>query len=123
MLMAKAMERGHMDRKIISVSQKRQITIPLKFFKQLNLETEVECFVQNNSLVIRPIRSDQSEFSVEILKDLVAQGFSSDELVRQFETESKKIKKAIGIMQEEAERIASGEVPAASYSDLFGKEN
>ena len=123
MLMAKAMERGHMDRKIISVSQKRQITIPLKFFKQLNLETEVECFVQNNSLVIRPIRSDQSEFSVEILKDLVAQGFSGEELVRQFETESKNIKKAIGIMQEEAERIASGEVPAASFEDLFGKEN
>lgn len=123
MLMAKAMERGHMDRKIISVSQKRQITIPLKFFKQLNLETEVECFVQNNSLVIRPIRSDQSEFSVEILKDLVAQGFSGDELVRQFETKSKNIKKAIAIMQEEAERIASGEGPAASFDDLFGKEN
>ena len=111
-----------MDRKIISVSQKRQITIPLKFFNQLNLETEVECFVQNNSLVIRPIRNDQAEFSVEVLKDLIAQGLSGDELVRQFEAESRNIKKAIGIMVEESERIASGETPAATFDDVFGKE-
>ncbi|BBB93370.1 MAG TPA: AbrB/MazE/SpoVT family DNA-binding domain-containing protein [Methylomusa anaerophila] len=122
-MLAKTMERDHMDRKIISVSPKRQITIPLKYFKQLALETEVECFVQNNSLVIRPIRNDQAEFSVEILKDLVAQGLSGDELIRQFEVENKKIKKAIGIMVEESERIASGEIPAASFDDVFGKEN
>ena len=122
-MLAKTMERVHMDRKIISVSQKRQITIPLKFFNQLNLESEVECFVQNNSLVIRPIRNDQAEFSVEILKDLIAQGFSGDELVRQFESESRNIKKAIGIMVEESERIASGETPGATFDDVFGKEN
>lgn len=121
-MLAKTMERVHMDRKIISVSQKRQITIPLKFFNQLNLETEVECFVQNNSLVIRPIRNDQAEFSVEVLKDLIAQGLSGDELVRQFEAESRNIKKAIGIMVEESERIASGETPAATFDDVFGKE-
>lgn len=122
-MLAKAMERGHMERKIISVSPKRQITIPLKFFKQLGLENEVECFVQDNSLVIRPIRSDQSEFAVEILKDLIAQGYSGDELVRRFEVESKNIKRAISIMIEESERIASGETPAASFDDVFGKEN
>lgn len=119
----KTMERGQMDRKIISVSPKRQITIPLKYFKQLALETEVECFVQNNSMVIRPIRNDQGEFSVEILKELVAQGLSGNELVRRFEVESKKIKQAIGIMVEESERIASGEIPAASFDDVFGKDN
>lgn len=122
-MLAKIMERGHMDRKIISVSQKRQITIPLKFFKQLGLDTEVECFVQNDSIVIRPIRNNQGEFSVEILKDLVDQGLSGDELVRQFEVESRNIKKAIGIMVEESERIASSEIPAATFADVFGNEN
>ena len=120
---AKIMERGHMDRKIISVSQKRQITIPLKFFKQLGLDTEVECFVQNDSIVIRPIRTNQGEFSVEILKELVEQGLSGDQLVRQFEVESRNIKKAIGIMVEESERIASSEIPAATFADVFGKKN
>ena len=60
---------------------------------------------------------------MEILKDLVAQGFSGDELIRQFEVESKNIKRAIGIMEDEAESIASGEIPAASFDDVFGKEN
>ena len=122
-MFAKIMERGHMDRKIISVSQKRQITIPLKFFKQLGLDTEVECFVQNDSLVIRPIRNNQGEFSVEILKELVDQGLSGDQLVHQFEVESRNIKKAIGIMVEESERIASSKIPAATFADVFGKEN
>ena len=39
------LERGHMDRKIIAVSSKRQITIPQKFYERLQLSNEVECFV------------------------------------------------------------------------------
>lgn len=116
-------ERVPLDRKIISVSPKRQITIPLKFYKELALGNEVECYIQNGALVIRPIRRGEGEFSVEILKDLVAQGYSGDELVRRFEIESKNIRKAIGMMLEEAERIASGEVPAATFEDVFGTED
>ena len=122
-MLAKILERGHMNRKIISVSSKRQITIPLKFFKQLGLENEVECFIQDNSIVIRPIHNNQGEFSVEILKDLVAQGLTGDELVQQFAVESKNIRNAVNILIEESERIASGEIPAATFDDVFGKEN
>lgn len=121
-MLAKMMERGRVDRKIISVSQKRQITIPLKFFKQLGLETEVECFIQDDALVIRPLRSGHDDFSVEILKDLIAKGVSGDNLVRQFELETKNIRTAIGIMTSEAERIAAGEIPAASFDDVFSED-
>ena len=121
-MLAKIMERGHMDRKIISVSQKRQITIPLKFFKQLGLETEVECFVKDDTIVIRPFHNTHDDFSVEILKDLVAKGVSGDELVRQFEVETKNIRTAIGNMTAEAERIATGESPAATFDDVFGED-
>ena len=67
--------------------------------------------------------SKQSPISSEILRDLVAQGLSGNDLIRQFEVESTKIKKAIRIMTEESERIASGESPAASFDDVFGKDN
>ena len=120
---ANTMESGHMGRKIISVSPKRQITIPLKFYKQLGMENEVECFVQNGALVIRPISNGQNELSIEILKDLVAQGYSGDALVRRFEDEHKVIRKAVSIMLDEAELIASGEVSAASFADVFGQED
>lgn len=121
-MLAKMMERGHVDRKIISVSQKRQITIPLKFFKQLGLETEVECFIQNDALVIRRLRNGHENFSVEILKDLIARGVSGENLVRQFEQETKNIRTAIGIITSEAERIAAGESPAASFDDVFSED-
>lgn len=115
--------RDPQDRKIISISQKRQITIPLKYFKQLNLGSELECFVQNNAIVLRPIHSEQNEFSVEILRDLVAAGLSGEDLIRNFEVECKNIKKAIGHMTNEAKHIASGEIPAAKFDDIFGKDD
>ena len=117
------MESGQMERKILSISPKRQITIPHKFYKQLGLETEVECFVQNGALVIRPIRNKENELSIEILKDLVTQGYSGEELIRRFEYEHKVIRKAVGIMLDEAELIASGEISAASFEDIFGTED
>ena len=59
-----------MDRKTISVSKKRQITIPLQFYKHLDLDNEVECSLEDGAIVIRPVHRGTSEFSVEILKDL-----------------------------------------------------
>lgn len=122
-MIAKSLECEHMERKIISISQKRQITIPLKFYKQLHLENEVECIVQDGALVIRPLQTNQEGFSVEILKDLVTQGYSGDELVSRFEAETKNIRKAIGVMLDEAEQIASGEKPAATFDDVFKMED
>ncbi|NLC68511.1 MAG: AbrB/MazE/SpoVT family DNA-binding domain-containing protein [Clostridiaceae bacterium] len=117
------MERDIMDRKIISVSKKRQITIPLQFYKRLNLGNEVECILEDGKMIIKPINLEPSEFSVEILKDLVSQGYSGDELVRQFEIQSKNIKKAVAGMLEEAEAIAAGKKPAADFDDVFGPED
>lgn len=116
-------ERDVMDSKIISVSSKRQITIPLKFYKQLNLENEVECSLENGALVIRPLNRDTGEFSVEILRDLVSQGYSGEELIKRFAIQSKNIKKAISKMLEEADEIATGEKPAASFDDVFDSED
>ncbi len=116
-------ERDVMDSKIISVSAKRQITIPLKFYKQLNLEKEVVCSLEDGAIVIRPLRRDDGDFSVEILKDLVSQGYSGEELIKRFEAQNKSIKKAIGKMLEEAEQIVAGEKPAAGFKDVFGSED
>lgn len=117
------MERDIMDRKIISVSKKRQITIPLKFYKHLGLGSEVECYLKDGAIVIRPLHREPSELSVEILKDLISQGYSGDELVKRFEIQSKNIKKAVTNMLEEADAIATGEKPATNFNDIFGSED
>ncbi len=120
---ATVMERDNMDRKIISVSKKRQITIPLKYYKHLGLDNEVECTLEDGAIVIRPLKREPSEFSVEILKDLINQGYSGDELVKQFEAQSKNIKKAVMHMLEEADTITAGEKKSESFEDIFGPEN
>ena len=118
-----AMERDTMDRKIISVSKKRQITIPLQFYRHLDLDNEVECSLEDGAVVIRPLTREPSEFSVEILKDLISQGYSGDELIKEFEKQRKSIKNAITNMLEEADAIAAGEKSSASFDDIFSSDN
>jgi bifunctional DNA-binding transcriptional regulator/antitoxin component of YhaV-PrlF toxin-antitoxin module len=112
-----------LENKIISVSKKRQITIPLKFYNELNLGNEVECYVENNSLIIKPLIRDTSNFSVEILKDLVSKGYSGSELVKEFEEQSKYIAGSISKLIQEGNDIASGKIEGASYEDIFNDED
>lgn len=64
-----------MQKKKINVSLKRQIAIPLLFYKELGIESEVECFVKDDALVIRLVHDFSGPFAVEILDDFVKQGF------------------------------------------------
>jgi len=123
--MAKNAVRGSsMERKIISVSGKRQITIPQKYFEMLGFSNEAECILQNNAIVIRPIRENTgSEFSEQILADLIAQGFSGQELLVKFKEVSKKITPAMDKLIDEADRIAKGDPKSATMSDIFGAED
>jgi bifunctional DNA-binding transcriptional regulator/antitoxin component of YhaV-PrlF toxin-antitoxin module len=113
---------GAMDRKIIRITGKRQITIPLKFYEKLGLGKEVECFIEKNALVVRPLSQDGGEFSIEILKDLVSQGYSGDELVAKFAEERQNMKAAIGALLREGKEIAAGKKKSESMQDIFGKD-
>lgn len=94
-----------MDTKRISVSGKRQITIPQKYFEKLNIGDEVECLMTDSEIIIRPIRQE-TEFAEEILKDLIAKGLQGDQLLTEFKNTRAKIRPAIKRMIEEAEQAA-----------------
>ena len=111
-----------MDRKIINVTGKRQITIPLKFYEKLGFGKEIECFLTDDSVVLRPFLNSDDNFTMEILKDLVSQGYNGDELLAKFVERRADIKKAIGILIEEADEIAEGKRKGASTKDIFGEE-
>lgn len=113
-----------MEKKKVSISSKRQITIPQKFFSMLGFDTEAECIVRGNELVIRPVKTDSSgEFDEFILADLISQGYTGNELLEAFKAERKKIRPAVEKMLEEAERIARGEGEYYTYDDIFGTED
>ncbi len=112
-----------MEMKKVSISAKRQITIPQKFFAMLGFDTEAECMVRGNELVIRPVKTNTGgEFAEQILEDLVAQGYSGMELLERFKKAQKEVRPAVEAMLMEAERVADSESEYASYGDVFGGE-
>ena len=112
------------ERKTIRISEKRQITIPQKFFQQLGFESEAECSMEGDALVIRPVyRGNSGEFAEEILADLIAQGYSGDALLMAFKSEQRKIRPAVERMIEEADALAESEYHGVSLNDLFGAED
>ena len=115
---------NQVERKIISISGKRQVTIPQKYFELLGFGGEAECVLQNNAIIIRPIRGfDDSHFSEQILADLIEQGYSGKELLEKFKTMNKKISSAVGNLIVESDNIAKGKTHGSTMQDVFGVED
>jgi len=114
----------YMERKIISVSNKRQVTIPKKYFEALGFSSEAECILQKNSIIIRPVCVNTgSEFSEQILADLISQGFSGQELLDKFKELSNKVTPAMKKLISEADSIATGAKRSDAMSDIFSAED
>ena len=114
---------GIMDIKKVSISAKRQITIPQKFFMQLGFDDEAECIVRGNELVIRPVRNNAGgEFAEQILADLIRQKLSGDELLRKFKEAQKRVRPAVEDLLEEASKAALSDSGFETYDDVFGSE-
>ncbi|XEQ94783.1 hypothetical protein SCACP_36820 [Sporomusa carbonis] len=112
-----------MLKKRISVSQKRQITIPIEFFTNLGIDKEVDCYLQNNAIVIRPVRDNTGEFDEEILADLIAQGLSGPELLERFKETRRNVRPAVERLLDEARLAAAGKAQFSTYEDVFGSES
>ena len=109
--------------KRISISVKRQLTIPLQYFEELGFGSEAYCEVVDNKLVIRPIKTEASgEFDEFILADLIAQGLTGNELLEAFKAERKKIRPAVERMLAEASEMVKSGKGLYTLDELFGPE-
>ena len=112
-----------MDKKIVSISSKRQITIPQKFFTHLGFADEAECIVRGNELVIRlAAKTSGGEFAEMILEDLIKKGFSGEQLLSEFKAMQAKVRPAVEAMLKDAENAAKGIGEYSTYEDIFGTE-
>lgn len=113
-----------MERRIIRISGKRQVTIPQKYFEALGFGTEAECILHDNAIVIRPIKENAGgEFAEHILADLIAQGLSGAELLARFREMSQQIAPAMRKLIDEADDIAKGSKKGATMDDVFKAED
>ena len=112
-----------LEKKTVSISSKRQITIPQKFFTLLGFSEEAECIVRGNELVLRPAKPvSGGEFAENILAELIGRGLSGEELLSAFKEEQAKVRPAVEAMLADAENAASGVGEYATYEDVFGAE-
>jgi bifunctional DNA-binding transcriptional regulator/antitoxin component of YhaV-PrlF toxin-antitoxin module len=110
------------ERKRVTISVKRQFTIPQKYYEALGFESDAECFLQNGGIFIRPLRSEPSDFSEEILADLVEQGLSGQELLVRFKEQTKKIRPAVQKLIGEADEAAKSGSGKQSIDDFFSSK-
>ena len=111
------------EKKIVSISSKRQITIPQNFYSALGFTNEAECIIRGNELVIRPARqASGGEFAEMILSDLIAQGLNGEELLARFREEQAKIRPAVESMLSDAQKAANGTGEYSTYDEIFGTE-
>ena len=117
------MEKYIMKPKRISVSSKRQITIPIEYCKELNITNEVECIIKDNSIIIRPvINTSQNNFADLILEDLIKEGYKGMELLEKFKERNKQIEDGINKITEEADKVAEDEAPYYTLEDTFKED-
>ncbi|MCL1941043.1 MAG: hypothetical protein FWG09_03800 [Synergistaceae bacterium] len=110
-------------RKIISVSPKRQLTIPQKYYDFLGFDNEAECILQDDGLLIRPVRdTGGGEFSEQILSELIAEGHEGTALLEKFRERSQAIRPAVRKLIEEAEDFARSGEGRVPLDELFGAE-
>ena len=112
--------KGKIERKVISISMKRQLTIPQKYYTALGFDNEAECILQGESLLIRPIReTNYGEFSEQILSDLIAQNYEGQMLLEKFKEYSRAVRPAMQKLIDEADRFAKNGEGRIPMDELF----
>lgn len=105
--------------KSITISQKRQITIPKQYFEEFGFEEEAECIPQADGILIRPKKSESYDFSTEILQDLIKEGYAGEALLSKFKETKEKVRPGIIRMIDEADNIAEGLGDYCTIEDIF----
>ncbi|WP_040227318.1 AbrB/MazE/SpoVT family DNA-binding domain-containing protein, partial [Bhargavaea cecembensis] len=78
----------------IRISEKRQITIPKRFYDQLGMTDSLICELRDGELLLRPVPVEAG-FSEEILKELLQEGYEGEELFQEFQKRKAKDRSAV----------------------------
>lgn len=109
------------EQKRVTITSKRQFTIPQKFFTELGFDREAVCTLGDGMLIIEPAKSENGgEFAEQILADLIAEGYSGQDLLSEFKSRQSKVRPAVEKMLKVAKDAANGIGEYYSYEDIFG---
>ena len=109
------------EQKKVTITSKRQFTIPQKFFTELGFDREAVCTLGDGMLIIEPAKFENGgEFAEQLLADLIAEGYSGQDLLSEFKSRQSKVRPAVEEMLKTAKDAANGIGEYYSYEDVFG---
>lgn len=109
------------EQKRVTITSKRQFTIPQKFYSELGFDREALCIKTDGMLIIRPSSGDNGgEFAEQILAELIDEGFSGYELLDEFRKRRSMVRPAVENMMKAAKKAAEGTGEYYTYEDVFG---
>ena len=112
------------EQKRVTISSKRQFTIPQKFYSELGFGRDAICTMADGMLIIEPASHiSGGEFAENILADLIADGYSGQELLTKFKERQAKMRPAVEVLLEKARDAAHGKGEYATYDEIFGTED
>ncbi|MBQ4486818.1 MAG: AbrB/MazE/SpoVT family DNA-binding domain-containing protein [Oscillospiraceae bacterium] len=110
------------EQKRVTITSKRQFTIPQKFYSELGFDREALCIKTDGMLIIRPSSGDNGgEFAEQILAELIDEGFSGYELLDEFRKRRSMVRPAVENMMKAAKKAAEGTGEYYTYEDVFGR--
>ena len=111
------------EKKQVTITSKRQFTIPQKFFNELGFDRYAVCFVSDGKLIIEPVTPiSGGEFAEQILEELIDEGYNGNELLAEFRIRQAKVRPAVEAMLEGAKNAVLGIGEYETYDDVFGSE-
>lgn len=104
---------GDRNRKMVKVDNDRQLIIPAKFYKALNIGGNVMCELTEDSIIIKPVSPAYNAQNADVvLEELIANGFKGEKLVEAF---SKNL--GIDISDEDDKKKSSAKNESGKKSD------
>lgn len=77
----------------VAVSSKRQIAIPKEFFDAIGIEKEIIMELNDGVIHIKPVRTHTDDFSEEILADVIQEGFTGNDILKEFQRRKNMIRR------------------------------
>ncbi|GED33702.1 AbrB/MazE/SpoVT family DNA-binding domain-containing protein [Brevibacillus centrosporus] len=106
-------EAGIVGYKKITVTGKRQITIPKSFFDHLGFGTTVAAYLRDGGIFLEPVKEDANttiDFDTrEIVREAIAEGLTGDELADEISRRIIELNKLMDRRIQEFERDMSGD--------------
>ena len=114
---------SNIQRKRVSITSKRQFTIPQKFYTELGFGNEAICTMKDGVLIIEPARTiPEDEFAEQILEDLIYDGYSGIQLLDKFKERRAQLRPAVEKLLDAAEDAANGKDEYYTSEEVFKEE-